>query len=73
MVLIANTAEPRTSHASFVIIHSAAVQQELWLISLGELFSGTRVQMLELVYQYVKMVIIEVHNSKVLRKFLTKK
>jgi hypothetical protein len=73
MVPIAKTAEPRMSHAPFVIILSQpAVPQELLLISLGELFSGKREHILKLVYQYVKMMIIDMHNSKMRRAFSTK-
>ena len=45
----------------------------LLLVFLVDLFSDRRKQILKLVYQYVKMMIIGMHNSKLHRKFSTKK
>ncbi len=39
----------------------------------GRQFSGISNQILKLVYQYAKMITIGIHNSKLLKKFLTKK
>ena len=74
MVFRANGAEPKMSHAPFVILHSlGALHLELLLIFLVELFSDNIDRMLELLYQYVKMMIIVMYKSKMLREFSTKK
>ena len=46
-----------------------AVRLELLLIFLAELFLRNRDQILELVFQYVTAIMIDMQNSKLLRKF----
>ena len=82
MVLTANGAEPKILHVPFVIPLSLglepllillALHLEPLLILLVELFSDKRDRILELVVQYVKRMIIVMHNSEMLRKLSTKK
>ena len=62
------------SYASFVTVLSlVAVQLELSLIFLVDQFSYRRKQLLNLVYPYVKMMKIGMHNSRRLRQFSNKK
>ena len=64
----------RANDASFVMLLSlGAVHLELSLTSLVGLLLHKRDPMLELVYQFVKMVIISMQTLKLLRKFSTKK
>jgi hypothetical protein len=56
-----------------ILLSLGALQLELLLIFLVELFSDKRDQMMELVYQKVKLMIIGMHTSKLRRKFSTQK
>ena len=70
----AKVAEPRMSLAIFVIRFSlVAVPLEPLPIFSEGLFSARRNQMLNHVYHCVKVMIIGMQNSKLRRKFSTKK
>ncbi len=72
MAFRANGAESNILHAPFAMLLSLGALKPL-LIFLVTLLSDQRDQILELLYQYVKVVIIIEHKSKMLRKFSTKK
>ena len=60
------------SHAPFAIqISPGAVQHEHSLIFLAGLFLDKHEQILESVYQFVKIMIIGMHNSKLPTRFKT--
>jgi hypothetical protein len=72
MAFRANGAESKILHAPFAMLLSLGALEPL-LIFLVTLLSVQRDQILELLYQYAKAVIIFVHNSKILIEFSTKK
>ena len=72
MAFRANWAESKILHAPFAMLLSLGALEPL-LIFLETLLSDQRDQILELLYQYVKVVIIIVHSSKTLRESSTKK
>ena len=73
MVLRANGRWSYKYNMHLLSCSSSELHLELSLTFLVGLLLHKRDQMLELVYQFVKMVIISMHTLKLLRKFSTKK